>query len=232
MKISYVLLSVLLWEIPSCFSDGTIQEGKHQGLSPEQSYIYKQTKEKLKDLCIASRLGNIDAVKRIVNTYILAATPKDGVRIDINALDEEGCPPLIHACEEAQENIVAYLLTIPTISLKVTKTDGTTPLIAACDCENIEKIKETEKQARTAIVRNILKTAKNRNIKLYLNTTVQKLGWTALMFASFSGIKEIVVLLVKNGAAVDRIDTAGLTAVDLARTDEIKQLLLSTKQIR
>lgn len=228
MKISYVLLSVLLWNNSSCFSEATTQGKKSQDSYSKhikREYIAKQTKEKIQDLCRLSRLGYIETVKNIVKDHILADPPKGGIRIDINASDdpEEGCA-LIQACEEAQIEVVDYLLKVPNISLNITKEDGTTPLIAACECteEDDEDI-TIKRQARVAIVKNILEAAKSRKIQLdlnaSLNTPVKGLEgyFTALMLARANGFVEIVDLLLQEGAARDVYDRE--EALAIAKTD-------------
>lgn len=229
MKIIHVLLSIFLWAIPSCFSDVTVQGEKFQSLQQEQKkeeYIAKQIKKKIEDLCVASRLGNLDTVKRIVKDHVLNDIPKGGIRVDING--SERYIPLLDACIEARADIVAFLLTIPTINLNVKGKDGTTPLIAACECSQEEDIEI--KKACIAIVQNILQLAKIKRIKLDLDAKVDGLGWTALMFASLCGNTTLVELLLKEGAETGYEDIEGLTALDIAATDEIKKLLLRAQQ--
>jgi ankyrin repeat protein len=54
-----------------------------------------------------------------------------------------------------------------------------------------------------------------------------KLGWTALIWASDKGHLEIVKLLVENGAKIDLQDNWGRTALNVAKTKKIKDYLKS-----
>ena len=82
----------------------------------------------------------------------------------------------------------------------------------------IKKIIETEKQIKNE------KDIKKYNHE-YLNEK-DKNGFTALIWAAYLGRLELVELLVKSGAKIDETDNSGKTAIDYAKTDEIKQLLL------
>jgi ankyrin repeat protein len=59
-----------------------------------------------------------------------------------------------------------------------------------------------------------------------VNSTRRKSGFTPLMGAVSYGRKEIVELLLENGANVDAVDSKGYTAADFARKMHKKSMLL------
>ena len=63
-----------------------------------------------------------------------------------------------------------------------------------------------------------------------LNKRIDSLGFTVLMKACRNGYFEIVKILLEKGADVDIKNFFGNTAFDIAKMQEIKELILSKKQ--
>ncbi|MCK5808782.1 ankyrin repeat domain-containing protein [bacterium] len=87
---------------------------------------------------------------------------------------------------------------------------GRTPLMWA----SYVNYDDAEKKAKIVAKRNEIATELiNRGTNLNL---VDKDGWSVLMWASWSGLSDIVKLLLEKGAKVDLIETAGWDALQIA----------------
>ncbi|XP_023225582.1 ankyrin repeat, SAM and basic leucine zipper domain-containing protein 1-like [Centruroides sculpturatus] len=179
----------------------------------------------LDDLRIASKIGHIDCVKY----FIERGVPVDHVL-------KGGWTALMYACNSG-ENVVVHYLLQNNADPNFHK-DLFTPLMAVCASavENEEKlfqcaIQLLEKGAKVNV------KDKHKMSPLHFASRgnhyqiMQKLieygtdinevdykGWTALMWASFSGYENIVKLLLDNKANTVLVADNGETASDLARS--------------
>jgi serine/threonine-protein phosphatase 6 regulatory ankyrin repeat subunit B len=109
---------------------------------------------------------------------------------------------------------IAKLLLEKGASLDIQNTNGNTALIRASSYGHTEIVEILiQKGAKLDI----------QDINFYN---------TALMFASYRGHTEIVRLLVKKGADIYIEDKRGKTALDYAKNNEIKKILLKAKEER
>ena len=83
---------------------------------------------------------------------------------------------------------------------------GWTALMNACVCGNQELV-------RLLLNKNANPNAHNSD------------GWTPLMSTTYYGHREIVQLLLDYNADIDLKDGKGLTALDVAKTQEIKEMI-------
>jgi ankyrin repeat protein len=129
--------------------------------------------------------------------------------IDVNKADQRGWTALTLAAKEGHVEIVRALLATPGIDVNVKLSrSGMTALMFAATFD------------RPEVVQELLNRGANVN-------EVDNEGRTALMWAATMGHAEVVrALLATPGINVNAKNNQGRTARDLAKKDEIKQLLV------
>jgi len=144
----------------------------------------------------AAELGNIEAVKQYL---------ADGE--DVNANDEFGFTPLLHAASSGHKEIVELLISNGA-NVNAKGDLGTTPLLWAAI--------NGHKQVVELLI------AKGADVM------AKRAGRTPLHWAASNGHKEVVELLIANGADVNDIAGEGGRGSPLhrARTKEVAELLI------
>jgi ankyrin repeat protein len=147
-------------------------------------------------LHVAAENGNLEIVELLIERGA-----------DVNVRDIHGRTPLVVAIAEHQQEIAERLAHEET-DVSVRANDGSTLLMAAVRAEDVELV-------RWAIDRGTDLDA----------VRPKKNHATALMMAAGMGNPEIVQLLLTSGADPAVTNHEGKTALDLAKGDEVRELL-------
>jgi ankyrin repeat protein len=143
----------------------------------------------------------------LVSTIFVAA-----VNAAFSGLKKKGAKsdPVVTAILQADTNAVAALLNDPKTELDKPDNFGRTPLLWAAYA-NYSTTDRTliEDKKRAPIVRMLLGQPVNLE-------TRDRDGWTALMWASWSGLPQVVGVLLDHGAGTSVADRQGNTALILA----------------
>ncbi|XP_052081860.1 ankyrin-2-like [Mytilus californianus] len=173
--------------------------------------------------------------------------------IDVNLLDSQQKSALLYACEKGHTDIVQLLLDIRCVSNTVFQCDinqgnkiGTLPLWVACfkgyteivkmllqqNCE-VNKLDEKGGSSFYIACQNnhidICNLLMEHHVQLDINISLNDLGYTPLIIASFKGNIAVVELLLKNKCDVNLCDKENRSALFCAvRGNQIKivELLL------
>eukprot|EP00981_Chlorochromonas_danica_P011911 scaffold4347_cov269-Ochromonas_danica.AAC.1 len=178
--------------------------------------------------------------EEIVKLLLLAAED----RVNINAVTLDGCTPFYAACRHGHVMIVNLLLATCdncAVDINMANARDETPFYAAC-CyghrEVVELLLENKKV-------NIMKANEHGWTPFYATcmrghagivplfsdnlpsvTQENKKGWTPLHIACLTGQVGVVkVLLLNDNLIISKTDKNGKTALDMAKTEAIKQLL-------
>ena len=186
----------------------------------------------------ASREGNLALVKELVGTH----------GVDPNSQRKDGRTPLMLAALFGREEVVAFLLCLPSINTEATG-GGMTALHYAAARGHLQVVKllldhGADLAAVTKRCYTPLMMAVGRgrvgvaalllslpNINLEARTLG---GWTALLSAASGGHVQVVKLLLDHGADPAAVDVRGITALMKAAMNgrgEVAALLLSTSNI-
>uniref|UniRef100_A0A1X7SY21 Uncharacterized protein n=1 Tax=Amphimedon queenslandica TaxID=400682 RepID=A0A1X7SY21_AMPQE len=162
-----------------------------------------KTSDRSNAVMIASYHGNYEIVELLISK-----------RVDYNCQREDGANAFMLACKSGHTQIVKFLLkeqVDPNVQMK----DGANAFMLACQNGHIQ------------IVKLLLKKKVNPNVQ-------RNDGMNALMLACKNGHTKIVELLLKEQVDpnVQRNDGTFITALTLARHDEIVQLLLKSKAVK
>jgi ankyrin repeat protein len=141
----------------------------------------------------AARGGHAECVLELLAANLGWAAE---VGVGMDAHDKDGWTPLMAACDQKYEEIVAFLLD-EGADPEVADTTGYTPLMAAVCADYIEAVELLLEMGASA-------------------EAVDHDGWTAMMFAADAGHAHIVQLLTQVGARRDEVNHDGQSAVDLA----------------
>ena len=143
----------------------------------------------------ASEYGNLEKVKLLIEK-----------EADVNAKNEDGKTALMRASREGHLEVVKYLIENGA-DVNAKSNNGWTALMRASYNGHLE------------VVKYLIENGADVNAK-------RDSGRTALMRASREGHLEVVKLLIENGADVNaKDDIYGQTALDLADTEEIEEVL-------
>jgi len=159
-----------------------------------------------------------------------------------NICDQRGMTPLMVACSYGYYNMVSLLLKyganvnavcnngFSALEYTTNKTEGINIIWALINTGRL-KGNYKEKLLRIACVDNYLPIVefvlKEGNVDL---NRVNLIDRTVLMDACYYGYFEIVKFLVESGVNISFRNIYGVTAFDLAKTQEIKDVILSKKQ--
>jgi ankyrin repeat protein len=126
----------------------------------------------------------------------------------IDMKDMDSCTALIYAARDLDEETIKFLLD------------------AGAD------INATDRYGKGALWKALFRSD-NRNAKLLINAgpdiNIQEhQDWTCLMFASWSGNEDCLKLLLEKGADTTLKNSSGATALSLAKTHSIRNLLSKT----
>ena len=177
----------------------------------ENDFVVKTTiAARNKQLVIASKEGNIDAVNLLLKT-----------KIDVNNTSgsQHGSTPLVLACYYKKIEIVEALIKAGADTNKKTKNKNT-PLLVACEAY------ETDSVIVAKIVKILLENGANPNILKNNNES-------PLHYAAMYGHAQAVSLLIKHGADVNAKGgykrTALIYAASSSSSLEIVKILLKAK---
>jgi hypothetical protein len=173
-------------------------DSKGENLPPELQGIYRYLQELKASLQYTSLQSAIDKNERdtVENLLLLGANP-----------NEKGVwPPLVSAVNENNLDIVKLLIE-EGADLNATTNSGVTALAWA--------VYKGFKEVATFLI----------DAGTNLNLPCEN-GWTPLMRAACDGHQDLVEKLIQAGADINVKNYSGLTALRLAKTKEIRELLI------
>jgi ankyrin repeat protein len=217
---------------------GNVEAGNNDFNVPDLDNT--QNKENMRKLYIISKQielynaveeGNIEKVQQILstvkvdvnwvnpaNTYKMSSlhkASKNGDILIVNALiaaganvnivDENGRTPLHEASQQGKELVVKSLIQSGA-NIDIKDNNGKTPLFLAAQ------------SGFALVVKELCNAGADLN-------TVNNHGYTPIIIASRNGNVDVVKLLIKKRADISKVFVQGKSALDLAQTPEIRNLI-------
>jgi ankyrin repeat protein len=136
----------------------------------------------------------------------------------LNKLDDKGYSPLHLAIKKKNYQMIKTLVNNDNVNVNITTHIGESPLHLACNYEDV------------SIIEILLTIKPNNRFKINLNIVDNEFQITPLMYVVTLNNKDIVKILLSNGANTDIQDALGNTALHLAINEnnvEIANLLIA-----